>query len=75
MNLLAAVGLLLLLAGPAQAQQAEQRDMRLVGHDDLQARSAYQPVIHAVDRANTGMHILELAGAARGIANFTGRPN
>jgi LVIVD repeat-containing protein len=46
MNLLAAVGLLLLLAGPAQAQQAEQRDMRLVGHDDLQARSAYQPVIH-----------------------------
>ena len=75
MNLLAAVGLLLMLAGPAQAQQAEQRDMRLVGHDDLQARSAYQPVIYAVDRANTGMHILEVTGPARGIANFAGRPN
>src|SRR5215471_7830962 len=25
---------------------AEEHDMRLVGHDDLQARSAYQPVIH-----------------------------
>jgi hypothetical protein len=37
---------LLLLAGPASAQQAEQRNMRLVGQDDLQARSAYQPVIH-----------------------------
>ena len=36
---------LLLLAGPAWAQQAEQRNMRLVGEDDLQARSAYQPVI------------------------------
>jgi hypothetical protein len=36
---------LLLLACPAWAQQAEQRNMRLVGQDDLQARSAYQPVI------------------------------
>jgi hypothetical protein len=33
-------------AGPASAQQAEERNMRLVGQDDLQARSAYQPVIH-----------------------------
>jgi hypothetical protein len=32
---------------PAVAQHAaEQRDMALVGHDDLQARSAYQPTIH-----------------------------
>jgi hypothetical protein len=31
---------------PAPAREAEQRDMRLVGHDDLQGRSAYQPVIH-----------------------------
>jgi hypothetical protein len=31
---------------PVQAQHAESaRDMRLVGHDDLQARSAYQPVV------------------------------
>jgi len=35
--------------GSAQAppaREAEQRDMRLLGHDDLQGRSAYQPVIH-----------------------------
>jgi hypothetical protein len=32
---------------PAWAQHgAESKDMRLVGFDDLQARSAYQPVIH-----------------------------
>jgi hypothetical protein len=38
-------------AGRTAAQQtpaptAEAHDMALVGHDDLQARSAYQPVIH-----------------------------
>lgn len=34
-------------AAPALAQHtAEARDMRLVGFNDLQARSAYQPVIH-----------------------------
>ncbi len=37
--------LTLLTAGSVPAQQAEQRNMRLVGYDDLQARSAYQPVI------------------------------
>jgi hypothetical protein len=43
---------LLLLAAPAFAQAPkigdppEARNMRLVGHNDLQARSAYQPVIH-----------------------------
>jgi len=26
--------------------------------------------IYIVDRANTGLHILELAGAARRVANF-----
>jgi len=45
MRPLAAAALLLLMAGSAAAQQAEQHDMRLVGQDDLQARSAYQPVI------------------------------
>jgi hypothetical protein len=30
--------------------------------------------VYIVDRADTGMHILELTGAARAIANFTGRP-
>jgi hypothetical protein len=46
MRRLVTAALLLSLAGPAHGQQAEQRNMRLVGHDDLQARSAYQPVIH-----------------------------
>jgi hypothetical protein len=40
-----------LAAGPAASQAprghgAEARDMELVGHDDLQGRSAYQPTIH-----------------------------
>jgi hypothetical protein len=29
--------------------------------------------VYAVDRANTGMHILELTGAARAVANFPGQ--
>src|SRR4029077_9361431 len=32
--------------GAAAQQRAEMHDMQLVGFDDLQARSAYQPVIH-----------------------------
>ena len=40
MRPLVAAALLLLMAGGAAAQQAEQHDMRLVGQDDLQARSA-----------------------------------
>ena len=35
----------LLVCAPA-APAEEQRNMRLVGMDDLQARSAYQPVVH-----------------------------
>src|SRR5216683_2491869 len=31
---------------PARGHGAEARDMELVGHDDLQGRSAYQPTIH-----------------------------
>jgi hypothetical protein len=44
--------LIALAAGPGSAQTptrghgAEARDMELVGHDDLQGRSAYQPTIH-----------------------------
>ncbi len=38
------VGLLSL--APVAAGVEEQRNMRLVGSDDLQARSAYQPVVH-----------------------------
>jgi hypothetical protein len=45
----AILGLLLLAITPmaARAQHAaSSHDMRLVGHDDLQARSAYQPLVH-----------------------------
>jgi hypothetical protein len=31
---------------PARGHGAEARDMELVGHDDLQGRTAYQPTIH-----------------------------
>ena len=45
MRQLVAAVFLLVMASVSSAQQAEQRDMSLVGQDDLQARSAYQPVI------------------------------
>jgi hypothetical protein len=38
------LGLLVLAPGGALAEEA--RNMRLVGTDDLQARSAYQPIVH-----------------------------
>src|SRR5688572_1900515 len=48
-----AVGVLMLLSGgvarvasQAPGRDAEARDMRLVGHHDLQGRSAYQPLVH-----------------------------
>src|SRR3989441_11375632 len=31
---------------PARGHGAEAHDMELVGHDELQSRSAYQPTIH-----------------------------
>ena len=45
MRPLLTVVFLLVMAPVAAPQPAEQRDMSLVGQDDLQARSAYQPVI------------------------------
>ena len=51
--ILPALALTLLAAGlafsqaPARGHGAEAHDMELVGHDDLQGRSAYQPTIHA----------------------------
>ena len=36
----------LLVLAPAGASAEEARNMRLVGTDDLQARSAYQPIVH-----------------------------
>lgn len=50
-------------APPARGHGAEQRNMRLVGHSDLQGRSAYQPLAHRQDgrwMAYVGHH----AGAA-----------
>ena len=52
LTICAMVGSFALLAGPASAQAPkvgdppEARNMRLVGWNDLQARSAYQPIIH-----------------------------
>src|SRR5262245_37576982 len=43
--LLASAAATVLAQQPVSTRAAEERDMRLVGHDDLQARSAYQPVI------------------------------
>jgi hypothetical protein len=37
---------IVLMAGVAAQQRAEKNNMELVGSDDLQGRSAYQPVIH-----------------------------
>jgi hypothetical protein len=50
--ILLGLALILFAAAPASSQAparghgAEARDMELVGHDDLQGRSAYQPTIH-----------------------------
>jgi hypothetical protein len=41
-----ALSILMLCASAAAQRQAEKSNMELVGHDDLQNRSAYQPVIH-----------------------------
>jgi hypothetical protein len=43
-SLVVALGVVLCVRAAAQ-HTSEQRDMALVGHDDLQARSAYQPTI------------------------------
>lgn len=71
-GLLVAGLLALTSAAAAQQQQKigappEALNMRLVGSSDLQACSAY---IYIVGRANTGLHILELEGAARQVAGL-----
>src|SRR5262245_9223469 len=42
---------------PARGHGAAAQDMELVGHDDLQGRSAYQPTIHA-----QGGHVIAYVG-------------
>jgi hypothetical protein len=44
--LLAAAGISLCLPAAGQPQKEEKNNMQLVGYNDLQARSAYQPTIH-----------------------------
>jgi hypothetical protein len=41
-----ALGVVALAAGPSAQRGAESSGMQLVGSNDLQGRSAYQPVIH-----------------------------
>jgi hypothetical protein len=54
---------------------AKQRNMRLLGHDDLQARSAYQPIIHKQgDReiAYVGHHEGEALNPLTGVVEQNG---
>jgi hypothetical protein len=44
--IVALLSLVLLSLGAAAQQKVEKNNMELVGHSDLQARSAYQPTIH-----------------------------
>jgi hypothetical protein len=58
-----------LAAGPASSQGprghgAEAHDMELVGHDDLQGRSAYQPTIHP-QRGRVIVYVGHHGGKAR----------
>ena len=65
--LLAAI--ILVSAAPAAAQAPkvgdppEAMNMRLVGHSDLQARSAYMPTIHAKAIATSPMSVTTAAAA------------
>src|SRR5947207_14596146 len=82
--LLAACGIALMAPAGAQMQKVgdppEAKNMRLVGHSDLQARSAYQPTItHQGDRwiAYIGHHggtptIPKPINALSGQAEFNG---
>ena len=45
-SFLGIVVLSLMCVGAAAQQKAEKSNMDLVGYNDLQARSAYQPTIH-----------------------------
>ena len=49
---------------PARGHGAEAQDMELVGHDDLQGRSAYQPTIHK-QRGRVIAYVGHHGGSAR----------
>jgi hypothetical protein len=75
---------LALRAGQARSQQPSQgqklghaaqfKDMRLVGHDDLQARSAYQPIIHE-QRGRWVAYVGHHGGTARNPLTGQDEPN
>lgn len=66
--------LVVILVSPAASAQKkpDAKDMTLLGYNDLRGRSEVDDrgYIYIVDRADTGMHILQLTGEARKIANF-----
>ena len=73
MRLLLAAALLLLSVSAAAAHRSEERNMSLVGQTIIQTNNVEvddRGFIYMTDRNKTGMHILELTGAARKIANF-----
>src|SRR5499426_2297692 len=68
-----------LVAAPASSQTprghgAEGKDMELVGHDDLQGRSAYQPTIH-VQRGRFIAYVGHHGGKARNPLTATDEDN
>ena len=72
----AAVVLALIALAPVASatRSAEQRDMRLVGHSDLQGRSAYQPVPHR-QRDRILVYVGHHAGSARNPLTGVDEPN
>src|SRR6266850_998886 len=59
---------------PARGHGAEAHDMELVGHDDLQGRSAYQPTIHA-QRGRVIAYVGHHGGRARNPLTGTDEDN
>lgn len=65
------------LAGASSNRQgrADKKNMRWVGHDDLQARSAYQPTIHAQGGkmiAYIGHHTGQMMNPQTGVVEWNG---
>jgi len=62
-------------APPVMADSAEASNMRLVGYHDLQARSAYQPVVHTYGNRRilfVGQHAGEAVNPATGLTEVNG---
>jgi hypothetical protein len=62
-------------SAPAAADPLANHDLRLVGHNDLQARSAYQPIVHAYGERRilfAGHHAGEALNPATGLLEKNG---